>query len=104
MVKIHGNWCGPNWTAGKNQSAADYAARGGNFRSKCIDKIDCACRTHDQECSGTKGCSRSADTKLIQACNRFLANPFNAIASPITYAKARIIREGIAVARPFRRH
>lgn len=98
MVKIHGNWCGPNWTDGKNISAQDYRRAGGNFRGKCIDEIDCACRQHDKDCSGTRGCTRSGDSKLVAACDKFLANPFNLILNPVLYTKARIIREGILAA------
>jgi len=49
IVKIHGNWCGPNWTAGRRISALDYAAAGGQFDEPCIDKLDCACRARDRD-------------------------------------------------------
>ena len=50
MVKYHGNWCGPNWTDGKNISAREYRLRGGDFLGACVDALDCACRTHDKDC------------------------------------------------------
>ncbi len=104
MVKIHGNWCGPDWTDGKNISARDYKLAGGKFDGPCIDKLDCACRAHDKGCSGPLGCSRRADLKLVQDCNKILRNPLFAITNPVMFAKARIIRDGIILASTIRRH
>ena len=99
MVKIHGNWCGPNWTAGRKISARDYKLAGGTFKSKCIDKLDCACRTHDHECSGKSGCTRSADEKLMESADKILANPLNFFTNPVMYAKAQVIRDTMNVVR-----
>jgi len=64
MVAIHGRWCGPNWTGGRNISARDYLLEGSSFKAKCIDDLDCACRTHDKACAGKSGCSAKADRNL----------------------------------------
>lgn len=103
MVKIHGNWCGPNWTNGKNISARDYKLAGGKFNGPCIDRLDCACRAHDKGCAGKSGCTRRADLELVNACNKILRNPLYAITNPVMYAKARIIRDGIGIASILRR-
>ena len=103
MVKIHGNWCGPDWTDGKRISARGYKLAGGKFNGPCIDQLDCACRSHDQGCSGKQGCTRSADLKLARSCNKILRNPLYAITNPVMYAKARIIRDGILLASTLRR-
>ena len=55
MAKIYGRWCGPNWTNNENISARDYLLRGGSFKTKCIDSLDCACRAHDEDCSAPGG-------------------------------------------------
>jgi hypothetical protein len=99
MVRIHGRWCGPNWTDGRVQSAREYKLKGGTFKTPCDDKLDCACRTHDKECSGKDGCTSAADTKLMKAAQKYLDNTLNAIAHPIIYSKARVIRDGMSVTR-----
>ena len=102
MVKIYGNWCGPDWTDGKNISARNYLLAGGDFRGPCIDKLDCACLQHDKGCSGKQGCTKAADRKLIRTANQILANPLYLITNPRMYAAARIVRDGISLAKPFR--
>lgn len=103
MVKIHGNWCGPDWTAGKRQSAEAYKAAGGDFTDPCIDAVDCACRSHDRDCSHPDGCSRSADLRLAGAMTAYRLNPWNRIRHPVVSARARAIRLAILAAMPFRR-
>ena len=99
MVKIHGNWCGPNWTNGQRITAPEHKARGGTFKEPCIDKLDCACRTHDKECSGKQGCTYKADNNLIDACDRILMNPVNLILNPVMYAKAKVVLDFFSIAR-----
>lgn len=119
MVKIHGNWCGPNWTGGQRVSAQDYT---GPWDGPAISPLDEACRSHDFACS--KGfCTRKADTALIRAAEKRilpedvalmmqikLANPFlsskkrKEINDRLTEsADARIVAAGIEIARLFRR-
>ncbi len=63
LVKIHGNWCGPNWTGGQKVSAQDYQ---GDWNYPAVSKLDRACRVHDRDCSHTDGCSSAADRKLAK--------------------------------------
>lgn len=63
MVKIHGNYCGPNWTGGKALAASDKRV---DWSVPCVDKLDCACKSHDRDCSHPKGCSRKGDDALIK--------------------------------------
>jgi len=64
MVKIYGNWCGPNWTGGRRLSARQYDERGLDWNSIAISPLDSGCRLHDFEGrSGTM--PRAADTRLI---------------------------------------
>jgi hypothetical protein len=62
MVQIHGNYCGPNWTAGKALRASDPKV---DWSVKAIDKLDQACKEHDLDCSHPGGCSKEGDLKLI---------------------------------------
>jgi len=103
MVRIHGRWCGPNWTNGKVQTAREYKLKGGTFLTPCDDKLDCACRTHDRQCSGKNGCSSAADRKLMKSAQNILDNPLNLLLNPIMYGKARVIRDGMALASLTRR-
>jgi hypothetical protein len=95
MVKIHGQWCGPNWTQGKSQPAN---AKGVDFTASCDDALDCACRSHDKDCAHPKGCSAKADRKLIVAALRYANNPINKIFRPITTTKASAVAAGITAA------
>ena len=103
IVKIHGNWCGPNWTAGRRISAQDYAAAGGQFDEPCIDKLDCACRNHDRDCANPAGCSRKGDTQLIKTALSVALNPANRLFRPALADKAALIAAGITAARTTRR-
>ena len=96
MVRLHGNWCGPNWTDGKAQPAN---APGVNFKGKCTDALDCACRAHDKDCADDLGCSKEADSKLILAALKVASNPINRIFNPGMVAAAEIVIPAIAAAR-----
>lgn len=62
IVKIHGNWCGPDWTAGQKKPAKDLTRRDRDVR--CIDKLDCACRIHDIEVFQNGGRTKNSDNNL----------------------------------------
>jgi len=62
-MKIHGNYCGPNWTHGLNVPAKDYFLYS---EVAPIDALDKACQDHDKECSHG-GCSSRGDTALRNA-------------------------------------
>jgi len=94
LVRIHGRWCGPNWTDGKSIDALTYKQQGGDFKGRCIDKLDCACRAHDQDCANTKGCSAKGDRKLIREALLVSLTTRNASLA----AKAKLIASGIAAA------
>ena len=122
LVKIYGNWCGPNWTGGRRLSAQEYEERGLDWNSNAISPLDAGCRLHDYEGrSGTM--PRAADTRLINtARSRVLSvrrqlrleatllNPFISRSRRIrinarideSIAAERVIA-GISIARPFRR-
>ncbi len=98
-MKIHGNWCGPNWTAGQSVDALTYKRNGGQFNEPCIDKLDCACREHDRDCANSLGCSKKGDSKLIQKALSISLDPRNRIFRPDYANKAALIAAGITAAR-----
>ena len=99
MVRIHGRWCGPNWTDGRAIDALSYKQMGGDFKGKCIDKLDCACRKHDQDCADERGCYAAGDRKLVQTALLVSLTTRNAALS----AKAKLLASGIAAASITRR-
>jgi len=101
MVRIWGNWCGPNWTGGKKVSAEDYQ---GSWFAKCQDNLDCACRTHDQACSGELGCSKSADDRLLRVARKISANPIERIFRKKKVQASDKIIAAISAARFTRKH
>jgi len=102
LVKIHGNWCGPNWTAGRRIDALTYKEQGGQFDEPCIDKLDCACRKHDRDCADPRGCSRKGDSQLIKTALAVSLNPANRLFNPSLADKAALIAAGITAARTTR--
>lgn len=103
IVRIHGNWCGPNWTAGRSIDALTYKQQGGQFNEPCIDKLDCACRKHDRDCANPLGCSKKGDTALIKTALSVALNPSNRLFRPTLADKAALIAAGITAAGPTRR-
>ena len=94
MVRIHGRWCGPNWTDGRAIDALSYKQMGGDFKGKCIDKLDCACRAHDKDCADSRGCSSRADGKLVRTALLVSLTTRSAALS----AKAKLVAAGITAA------
>ena len=122
MVKIHGNWCGPNWTGGRRLTAQEYDERGLDWNGPVVSPLDAACRRHDFTCKNGE-CTRAGDTRLIQDARKrvlsvrkqlrmeaTLLNPFISrrrraqLSARIdeSIAAERVIA-GISIARPFRR-
>ena len=97
VVAIHGRWCGPNWTDGRNISARDYRLAGGDFKSSCVDDLDCACRQHDRACSGPSGCTGKAD-RILAAKAQWIA-----LTQPRLRSVAQLVASGIALASITRR-
>jgi hypothetical protein len=63
--KWYGNWCGPGWTGGEYISAKEYVQQHKSAFYRCIDKVDCACRTHDYACAASSvGCCEADDEAL----------------------------------------
>jgi hypothetical protein len=94
MAKIHGRYCGPNWTHGRNIPASQYALYP---EVDPIDSLDKACQQHDKDCS-MGGCSKKGDIRLR---NRALA--VAAVTSdPALRATALLIAGGMMFTAPRR--
>jgi len=63
MVKVHGNWCGPDWTAGQRKPASAMIPL--DYQVICIDALDCACKQHDIDVFERGGRTKSSDKRLI---------------------------------------
>ena len=100
LVKIWGDWCGPDWTGGQNVSAQDYT---GSWKAPCKDDLDCACRAHDLDASHPKGNSKAGDEKLIRAALRVAGNPITRIFNPSKADAADKIILALSVAKNFRK-
>ena len=119
LVKIHGNWCGPNWTGGKKVSADEYT---GPWDGPVKSDLDKCCRSHDRGCS-TGQCSKADDTRLIACAKKRILNESEAammqlqLLNPLLPSSKRkgiekrlsesqdatIVVTGIEIARMFRR-
>lgn len=44
-MRVYGNWCGPNWTAGQYKPASEITLE--DYNVPAIDELDQACKEHD---------------------------------------------------------
>lgn len=74
LFKVHGNWCGPNWTGGRVQPYVE--ASDGHYASS-TDYTDEACKRHDQcfaMCREANPCEKNARKACMTSCNTNLVN------------------------------
>ena len=95
MARIHGNWCGPNWTAGQVKPASEITRA--DLKVKCLDTLDCGCKQHDITI-GTVGHSFATDEKLRRISEREALRVW----WPYYAMKARMVAEAMAKSRWFR--
>lgn len=93
-LKIHGRYCGPNWTHGRRIPASDYDKYP---EVKPIDWLDKACQAHDKDCS-KGGCSKKGDTALIRRALLVAGTT----SDPRLRATALAVAAGISAALPTR--
>ena len=94
MVRIHGRYCGPNWTHGRNIPAKDYDLYP---EVTPIDALDRACQAHDKDCS-QGGCSKKGDSLLVRRALVVAATTPN----PQLRTTALLVAAGISAARTTR--
>jgi RHS repeat-associated protein len=89
--KIHGNWCGPNWTGGQTETYIPSLDRDGHYKDP-RDFVDKVCSHHDKcyskcrdkhPCSpiGRQACERKCDFFLV---GRLATNPKD-VFRPVAY-------------------
>ena len=89
LVKIHGRYCGPNWTAGKKIAAEDATQK--DFQVRSIDLLDGGCKIHDMDIN-RDGPSRESDLRLARVAQKVLDDSKS---SKKLKQKARIVRDGM---------
>jgi len=94
LVKIHGNYCGPNWTGGKPLASNDP---GVDWSVKPVDSLDRACMNHDLSCRAN-GCSAADDRRLARKAT------FISIINPRLAPIARAVAIGMMTASLTRRN
>jgi len=92
--KIHGHYCGSNWTRGKNFPEAkmfqlDFV--------KPIDELDRACMLHDEDIA-KNGTSKSGDLLLAKRASMI------ALTNPRLRGIALSVAAGMRVAAEFRKN
>jgi len=74
LFKIHGNWCGPNWTGGQKHT---YAPAADGYYKPAVDATDAACRRHDVGyylCRQAFPCDKQRRGQCMTQMDRGLAN------------------------------
>jgi RHS repeat-associated protein len=80
LLAIAGNWCGPNWTGGKEEKFNPAASYG--YYDPATGQTDRACQRHDacyQECRQQNCSSDNEKAACFRKCDRQLASeiPFS---------------------------
>jgi RHS repeat-associated protein len=81
LIAIYGNWCGPDWTGGRQEQF--YRHRTG-FYAPPIDGLDAACVKHDicyYKCRRDYPCDPEKRSRCFKACDAQLSNAAFAIGS-----------------------
>ena len=97
IVRIHGNWCGPDWTAAQKKPAKDLTLRDRDV--PCVDKLDCACKVHDIDVYERGGRTRGSDTRLSNVAIRIAYDFRN---SKFLRRKALLVAYGMLLGRSLR--
>ena len=99
---MHGNWCGPGWTGGREVGSKEYFQMDLE-NVPCLDEVDCACKLHDESCAHENGCSKKADRVFIQTMDNIIEDT-PAYENRSLRAKAKLMKKAILVAIMFRKH
>lgn len=74
LSKVHGNWCGPDWTGGRVQP---YVEAADGYYASSTDYTDEACKRHDKcfaMCREVNPCDKNARKACMTSCNTNLVN------------------------------
>ncbi|MDQ1923322.1 RHS repeat-associated core domain-containing protein [Massilia pseudoviolaceinigra] len=73
LAKVHGNWCGPDWTGGRKEQ---YSPANNALYKSTTTPLDTACKTHDicyYQCRKDNPCDASKRSACFQSCDGNLA-------------------------------
>lgn len=71
LFEYHGNWCGPNWTGGRNETFTQ-----GHIYDPPTSGLDSCCMDHDicySECRKNNPCDLIGRDQCMTKCDRKLA-------------------------------
>ena len=71
---VHGNWCGPGWTGGRQEQ---YSPANASLYKQPKDPLDNACKTHDMcyySCRASNPCNPDKRSQCFATCDKGLAS------------------------------
>ena len=74
LWKYHGNWCGPDWTGGRDESYSKERDHNGYYSSP-ISQLDSACKGHDicyVQCRENFKCNGDGKAECMEKCDNDL--------------------------------
>jgi RHS repeat-associated protein len=77
LVKLYGNWCGPNWSGGFKKSYDQMDSVERVVALAPNDKLDSCCRDHDityAQCRVDYPCDKKSRSKCMRDADRRLSN------------------------------
>jgi len=77
LVKLYGNYCGPNWTGGFRKSYDELDSAERSAALSPIDDLDQCCQTHDityADCRTKYPCDKKARQQCFQKADRSLSS------------------------------
>lgn len=90
--KVHGNYCGPGWTAGEWKDSTDPSV---DWSVKPVDRADAACKKHDLDCSTGKCSAKSNIEVAAKLGTAFLTGQ----STPVFHLEPSDNKRGVVVAR-----
>ena len=74
LIKIYGNWCGPDWTGGKREQ---YSPHPINYYKEPTSPLDGACKKHDicyYDCRQKNPCDKNKRSQCFRDCDLTLTD------------------------------
>ena len=92
LFKVHGNWCGGDWTGGKKEQ---YTPHPPGYYKDAKDPLDSACETHDKcyySCREEYPCDKVSRGQCFLVCDGVLADKATKIGGAAGNAVARAMK------------
>jgi len=77
LIKLYGNWCGPDWTGGFKRAYDELAMVERMAALPPIDKLDQCCKTHDisySDCRTRFPCAQTLRQRCFQRADRVISS------------------------------